>query len=99
MIYDQDLTDAFVRTIDMILDQKQCNANGKKVIYIAMEKRYVFTFADFDTVAPCYEHFMNRINAEIQKGKPWRLQFIPIDFPQYFIYERVKELVLFQLSL
>lgn len=98
VIYDQDLTDALVQTIAVILDVNSFNANGQKEIYIAMEKRYVFTLTDLDTVAPCYEHFLSCVNREIQMGKPWKLEFIPIDFPQYFIYERVKELILLKLS-
>lgn len=99
MIYDNDLTEAFVRTVDFMLDPNTSNANGNKVIYVAMEKRYVFTVADLDTVAPCFEHFLICVNSEIRKGKKWKLQFIPIDFPQYFEYERIKELVLMQISL
>lgn len=99
MIYDNDLTEAFVHTIDKILDPNDVNANGKKIIYIAMEKRYVFTVADLDTVAPCFEYFLICVNQEVRKGKRWKLEFIPIDFPQYFEYERIKELVLMKIHL
>lgn len=82
-----------------MLDPNDCNANKSKQIYIAMEKRYVFTVADLDTVAPCYEHFMRCISDKICSSKPWKLETIPIDFPQYFEYERVKDLILMKLSL
>lgn len=98
VIYDQDVTDALIRTITFILDLNTYNIGGHKEIYIAMEKRYVFTYVDLDTVAPCYEYFVSSIDREIRNGKPWKLEFIPIDFPKYFNYERVKELILLKLS-
>lgn len=70
----------------------------QKTIFIALEKRYVFTVADLESLAPCYEYFLSGIEA-IRYRKNWKFESIPIDFPQYFQYERVKELVLLKLSL
>lgn len=92
MIYDDDITDAFIRTLTKLLD-----SNTKRVIYIALEKRYVFTVADLESLAPCYEHFLASID-KIRWSKNWKFESIPIDFSQYFQYERVKELVLLKLS-
>lgn len=84
-----------VRTIDKLLTP---NANSKKkTIYIALEKRYVFTIADLESLAPCYEYFLAAVE-KLRHVKKWKLESVPIDFPQYFEYERVKQLVLLRLS-
>jgi len=93
VIYDDDLTDAFVDTLTKILESKP----NRPIVYIALEKRYVFTVADLESLAPCYEHFLSCID-KIRWSKNWKFESIPIDFPQYFEYERVKELVLLKLS-
>lgn len=98
VIYDNDLTEAFVRTLELLLDPTDFNAKHSKEIYIALEKRYVFTLTDLDTAAPCYEHFLHCIE-NVRKEKKWKFESIPIDFDQYFDYERVKELVLLKISL
>ncbi|KAJ9575930.1 hypothetical protein L9F63_007242 [Diploptera punctata] len=95
VIYDNDVTEAFVNTLQRIL-----NTPPAKTVYIALEKRYVFTIADLDSVAPCYEFFLQCLNTARAKppGSLWQMEQIPIDFPQYFNYERVKELVLWRIS-
>ncbi|XP_055855239.1 methyltransferase-like protein 22 [Episyrphus balteatus] len=90
VIYDDDLTECFIRVIDRILSN---GAPRNKSIYIALEKRFVFTLDDLETCAPCYEHFLKIIHP-----KPWRIEYIPIDFPQYFKYERSKHLILFKVT-
>ncbi|KAG5882221.1 hypothetical protein JTB14_012471 [Gonioctena quinquepunctata] len=88
-VYDNTITEAFVKTI-----QKLLSYPPRKSVYIALEKRYVFTIADCDTVASCYEHFLeclaNTKNVEYEE--------VPLDFPKYFEYDRVKELVLWKVS-
>jgi hypothetical protein len=61
--------------------------------------RYVFTVADLDSVAPCYEYFLQCLQKAQLKppGSQWQVEQLPIDFPQYFNYERVKELVLWRI--
>lgn len=92
VIYDDDLTDGLIATIEKLLAPP-----AKRCIYIALEKRYVFTVADLESLAPCYEYFLSGIE-KLRHRKGWSLVSIPIDFPQYFQYERVKELVLLKLS-
>lgn len=92
VIYDNDITDELCITLKQILDPDTYNQRRDKEVYIALEKRYVFTLADLDTTAPCYEHFI-----EVQKTNHWRLDQVPIDFPQYFDYVRSKEFVLMKL--
>lgn len=62
-------------------------------IYIALEKRYVFTIADCDSVAPCYEYCLECIRKHNLK-----LEEIDLNFPQYFVYDRVKELVMWKVT-
>lgn len=93
VIYDDELTDNFVVILTKLLE-----SNRNRIIYIALEKRYVFTVADLDSLAPCYEHFLSCID-KVRWSKNWKFESIPIDFPQYFEYERVKELVLLKLSI
>lgn len=88
VIYDDDLTEAFVRVLDHIMEAKNFK---NRSVYVALEKRHVFTMADAETIAPCYEHFLRKIYQ-----KMWRLEYIPIDFPQYFKYERTRHLLIFR---
>lgn len=90
------ITDEFVKTLAQILDTNTNNQYQEKEVYIALEKRYVFTLAELDTGAPCYEYFLQRIR-DMQKIIKWKLEQVAIDFPQYFDYERSKELVLLKL--
>lgn len=90
VIYDDDLTESFVRVIDRIVSTR---TNRNKSIFIALEKRHVFTLAELETCAPCYEHFLKTIHPKL-----WRIEYIPIDFPQYFKYERNKHLLLFKVT-
>lgn len=98
VIYDDDITDEFVHTLAQILDPIDYNAKRNKEIYIALEKRYVFTLAELDTNAPCYDYFLRTIEP-IRTRNNWKLETIPINFPQYFEYERVRDLVLMKLYL
>lgn len=94
VIYDNDVTEAFVNTLQRIL-----GTPPGKTVYIALEKRYVFTVADLDSVAPCYEYFLQCLQKAQAKSldSQWEVEQLPIDFPQYFNYERVKELVLWRI--
>lgn len=88
VIYDNDLTDCFINVLETLLSNPK-----KKTIFIALEKRYVFTLADLETVAPCFEYFLSNI-----AHKSWRVAYIPIDFPQFFNYKRCKDLVLLKVE-
>lgn len=65
-----------------------------KTVYVALEKRYVFTMDDFETCAPCYEHFLDCLEANPGIKK----ELVSLDFPQYFQYDRVKQLVLWKIT-
>lgn len=98
VIYDDDITDEFIHTLAQILDPADYNVQRNKEIYIALEKRYVFTLSELDTSAPCYEYFLRTIEPlRVRNG--WKMETISIDFPQYFEYGRVRDLVLLKLYL
>ncbi|KAL6265176.1 hypothetical protein P5V15_005261 [Pogonomyrmex californicus] len=90
VIYDDKITDGFVRTLTKLLYTKK-----KKTVYVALEKRYVFTIADLETTAPMFEEFLRCV----EKYKMnWSIDYINIDFPHYFKYDRVKHLVLMKIQ-
>lgn len=100
VIYDDDLTDAFIKTLEVILNKSTDDKQQirKKCVYIALEKRYVFTVVDMETCAPCYEYFLQEFHKLKSKNSNWRIESIPLDFPQYFEYDRTNALVLWKIS-
>ncbi|KAG7295919.1 hypothetical protein JYU34_021009 [Plutella xylostella] len=94
VIYDDDITAAFVSTLQRIL-----NTRPPKTLYMALEKRYVFTIEHLDSVAPCYETFLtliDKVNTDNPHSK-WTMELLPLNFPKYFTYERAKELLLWKI--
>ena len=74
--------------------------------------RYVFTMADMDTVAPCYEYFLQCLEKLQRRTVPasnaltkgsdctsllWSVTQVD-HFPQYFSYERTRHLVLWKID-
>lgn len=90
VIYDDVITDGFVTTLDKILKKKD-----SKIAYIALEKRYVFTVANMDTVAPMYEEFLRCIR---RRNLNWNIEYVKIDFPRFFKYDRVKHMILMKIQ-
>ncbi|XP_015178658.1 PREDICTED: methyltransferase-like protein 22 isoform X2 [Polistes dominula] len=90
VIYDDVITDGFVTTLDKILKKKD-----SKIAYIALEKRYVFTVANMDTVAPMYEEFLRCIR---RRNPNWNIEYVKIDFPRFFKYDRVKHMILMKIE-
>lgn len=90
-IYDDEITAAFCNTINGLF-----GLNSDLKMLVALEKRYVFTLSDMDSVAPCFVHFLRVF--EQKCSDRLRIEFIPIDtLPQYFEYDRVKQLVLMKI--
>ena len=90
VIYDEIVTKGFVQTLTELL-----NSNVQKVVYITLEKRYVFTTANMETTAPMYEEFLDLIKV---KQFNWHVEYIKIDFPQYFKYKRLEQMVLIKIK-
>ncbi|GAA0140618.1 methyltransferase [Lithospermum erythrorhizon] len=57
VIYSDELTDAFFRTLAALMSQ-----SGRKVLYLALEKRYNFSLDDLDIVANGYTHFLSYLH-------------------------------------
>lgn len=95
VIYDDDLTAAFVSTVQKIL-----NTQPPKTLYMVLEKRYVFTIEHMDSVAPCYETFLTLLDKVKTENahSTWNIKQLSLDFPKYFTYDRVKDLVLWEIS-
>lgn len=56
--------------------------------------RINFTLQSLDVVSPAYDYFISRLDEMKKKDdRAIKVQKIPTDFPQYFKYDRVKELV------
>lgn len=89
VIYDDDITEGLVKTIVKLFK----TAPKLSEIYVALEKRYVFV----DSIcAPMYEHFLKVFQQS--SGGFLKLQDMPTQFPQYFEYDRCKELMLMKIS-
>lgn len=62
---------------------------------MTLEKRYVFTVQDLDSVAPMYEQFLRFVQTLNTK---WKITYIPTNFDQYFEYDRTKELIMMKIE-
>ncbi|XP_072396431.1 methyltransferase-like protein 22 isoform X2 [Diabrotica undecimpunctata] len=92
-VYDDTITEAFVRTIHRLVTSSP-SPSGKRSVYIALEKRFVFTLSDCDTVAPCYEYYLKCLD----KLTGVKCEEVSLAFPKSFEYDRVKELVLWKVT-
>ncbi|XP_023246726.1 methyltransferase-like protein 22 isoform X2 [Copidosoma floridanum] len=90
VIYDDKITDGFVKSLARLLD-----LSGGCQTYVALEKRYVFTISDLDSVAPMYEEFLRCIE---RHKLNWSIQEVKLDFPQYFDYERLSQMILMKIE-
>ncbi|XP_058792795.1 methyltransferase-like protein 22 [Phymastichus coffea] len=92
VIYDDKITAGFVSTLARLLNSTDAR---HRVAYVALEKRYVFTIADLDAVAPMYEEFLRCID---RAALDWKIEELKLDFPQYFKYDRLKQLALLKIE-
>ncbi|CAG0896435.1 unnamed protein product [Cyprideis torosa] len=91
-IYDNELSDYFLSMLKALIKRLR----PKEGCYIALEKRYVFTLADMESVAPMYEHFLQRL----RENPEWNFNRLDVkDLPQHLQYDRTNELVLWKLEL
>ena len=88
LVYDDSITAALVSFIEKTLAEHKSTK-----FLVSLEKRYVFTVKDLDTVAPAYQYF-------IQKLSKAAVKFVLLDtmFKQYFCYDRSKDMVLMLIS-
>lgn len=91
IIYDNDVTEKFVK----FLCHLKAKVKKKVSVIVAMEKRYVFTVADLDTVAPAYDFFLEMLST-VKEDLSY--EHIEANFPQYFCYERSTEMLLIKIE-
>lgn len=64
----------------------------KQIIFLV---RYVFSSVDLEVCAPCYEYLSDLLTL----NNNWcQVELLDSNFPQYFQYKKVKELVIFKLT-
>lgn len=96
VVYDDDFTDAFFRT----LYQLCCSFNHSCDVYISIEKRLNFSLRHMDVSCEAYEHFRLCLQ-QLQDlpGPPgFSVQRVAPNFPQRIMYERVEQLELWKVS-
>ena len=103
LVYDFELTDGIVETLKMlIVQQKEVE---KKTILFTLEKRYIFTVKNLDTVAPAFDYFVTQLeDLKSDLLLNWKLilniEPVPLhQICQSFCYERTKDLTLLKLSI
>ncbi|KAL5018708.1 hypothetical protein ScPMuIL_004430 [Solemya velum] len=96
VVYDDVITDAFFRTIYSILSRRPM------VLFMALERRYLFTLSKLDVDSPAYEHLVDCLDQLTCLSEDGGVQYtytrLDTDFSQYFTYTRVKELELFEVK-
>lgn len=90
VIYDDTITEGFVKTLAKLFESQK-----NPTAYVALEKRFVFTIADLDSVAPMYEEFLRCIQ---RNSFDWNIEYLKTDFPQYFKYQRLDQLILMKIT-
>ena len=102
VIYDNDITDAIMDFLEHILNQK----HGKNNLHFlfSIEKRYIFTVDDLDTIAPSYEYFIAKLDDLVKNSNfetHWTfelMEYSSSDVKQYFCYERSKDLFIISIN-
>uniref|UniRef100_A0A672FR88 Methyltransferase like 22 n=1 Tax=Salarias fasciatus TaxID=181472 RepID=A0A672FR88_SALFA len=95
--YDDDLTDAFFRTL-----YKLCsNFSRPCAVLISIEKRMNFTLRHLDVTCEAYSHFracLEQLQA-LQDGRcSFRVEPLTSNFPQFLLYERIEHLELWKVT-
>ncbi len=86
LIYDNDITDGVIQFLTHMLNR--ATARGPCQFLFAIDKRYIFTTEDLDTVAPSYEYFMAKV-----LDLPCHIEeILEVDVKQSICYERSRDL-------
>ncbi|XP_062999615.1 methyltransferase-like protein 22 isoform X3 [Elgaria multicarinata webbii] len=97
VFYDDDLTDAFFKTLYRITS----NLGNPCAVYLSIEKRFNFTLRHMDVVCEAYSHFRSTLNdlLNIRDGKTrYTIEPVQLSFPQHIVYERVEQLELWKIT-
>ncbi|XP_058013279.1 methyltransferase-like protein 22 isoform X3 [Ahaetulla prasina] len=96
VFYDDDLTDAFFKTLSRITS----NLRNSCTVYFSMEKRFNFTLRQMDVVCEAYNHFRSTLEELLKTSNSemrYHLQPVELSFPQHIVYERIPQLELWKL--
>uniref|UniRef100_A0A8C5RLX9 Methyltransferase 22, Kin17 lysine n=1 Tax=Laticauda laticaudata TaxID=8630 RepID=A0A8C5RLX9_LATLA len=96
VFYDDDLTDAFFKTLSRITS----NLKNSCTVYFSMEKRFNFTLRQMDVVCEAYSHFRSTLDELLKTSNGemrYSIQPVELSFPQRIVYERVPQLELWKL--
>lgn len=89
IVYDDDLTAAFVEFLGDVFER----SGGRVEVLVSLEKRFVFTVAELDTVAPAYNCLLDCLEQLRLQLPALRIQLLETDFKQSFCYERGNDLI------
>ncbi|KAM5329168.1 methyltransferase-like protein 22 isoform 2-T4 [Glossophaga mutica] len=96
VFYDDDLTDALFKTLFRLAHKLKnaCTA------ILSVEKRLNFTLSHLDVTCEAYDHFHSSLH-RLEKHRDGQLRFTvePVEpsFPQYLVYERIRQLELWKI--
>ncbi|XP_072298448.1 methyltransferase-like protein 22 [Eucyclogobius newberryi] len=96
VVYDDDLTDAFFRTLYQL-----CSSfNHTCDIYISIEKRLNFTLRHMEVCCEAYQRFHHCLQQlqDLQGPHTFSARRVAPSFPQSIMYERVEQLELWKVS-
>ncbi|XP_034276431.1 methyltransferase-like protein 22 isoform X3 [Pantherophis guttatus] len=96
VFYDDDLTDAFFKTLSRITR----SLRNSCTVYFSMEKRFNFTLRQMDVVCEAYNHFRSTLEELLKTSDGemrYYVQLVELSFPQRIVYERVPQLELWKL--
>lgn len=96
VFYDDDLTDAFFRTLSRITS----HLKNSCTVYLSIEKRLNFTLRHMDVVCEAYDHFRRSLD-DLQNLREGRTRYtvepVELSFPQRIVYGRVEQLELWKI--
>jgi hypothetical protein len=93
LVYSEDLTDALFKHLDSIL-------GDSNVFILALEKRINFSLEELVDTSKAYDHFLSFLNSggREEEGTLFRGRRVDVTtLPQYFEYDRVEELELWEI--
>lgn len=104
LVYDHDLSEAlvdFIRHIACSLMSETTSKDQIRMVWLSIDKRYIFTLEDVDIKAPMYEHFRHELDKMLahlpQKIKIAQREHGMNDVTQYFQYETSNDLIILEI--
>ncbi|XP_061080448.1 methyltransferase-like protein 22 isoform X1 [Conger conger] len=95
--YDDELTNAFFRTIYRLTS----HFRHPSTIYLSIEKRLNFTLRHMDVSCEAYDHFCRCLDdlGDMADGRTrFTVERVAPQFPQFFYYERIEQLELWKVT-